>query len=409
MFDDSYLLIILTSVLIILSYLYSAISLRTKFPSVLLLLFTGIVARVVFENLGYELPPTKTLLEFFGVVGIILIVLEGAMDLRLRRDKLWLILRSFLSALVILMVSSFSIAFGMKTIFTEFTFYGCLINAIPLAVISSSIAIPSVHGIHEDKKEFIIYESIFSDILGILFFNAVVNNPTFEIQSAAWLIGDFLIVISVSIIFTGLVLFFIQKTTMNIKFFLLIAIMVLLYALGKIIHMSSLLMILIFGLIFNNLDLLAPHQLAKFIHIEKLQDGIDRFKMITNESAFLIRTFFFFIFGFTLQLQALGNFKVLITGFIIVGILYGVRYLYLKFLAHRNLYPELFIAPRGLITILLYYAIPEEYSKGIISEGLLFLVILVTSFIMMLGLLKSKEEIPEMEIYVGDQQVDDNN
>jgi Kef-type K+ transport system membrane component KefB len=371
---------------------------------VLLLLFTGIVGRVVFDNLGYELPPTKTLLEFFGVVGIILIVLEGAMDLRLRREKLWLMLRSFLSALIILLISSFSIAYGMKLVFTEFTFYGCLINAIPLAVISSAIAIPSVHGIHEDKKEFIIYESIFSDILGILFFNAVVNNPTFEIGSAVWLIGDFIIVITASIVFTGLILLFIDKTTMNIKFFLLIAIMVLLYAFGKIVHISSLLMILIFGLIFNNLDLLTPPQMNRFINVEKLQDGIDRFKMITNESAFLIRTFFFFTFGFTLQLAILGDFRVLTYGFIIVGILYGIRFIYLKFFAHRNLYPELFIAPRGLITILLYYAIPEEYSKGIISEGLLFLVVLLTSFIMMLGLLRTKEHIPEMEIYADDEQ-----
>jgi len=260
---------------------------------------------------------------------------------------------------------------------------------------------------NKDKKEFIIYESIFSDILGILFFNAVVNNPTFEIQSAAWIVGDFVLIIFISIIFTGLVLVFINKTTMNIKFFLLIAVLVLLYAFGKMIHMSSLLMILIFGLIFNNLNFVTPNRLLKYINVHKLHDGIDRFKMITNESAFLIRTFFFFIFGFTLQLAILGNLRVLISGIIIAGILYVIRFLYLKFMAHRNLYPELYIAPRGLITIILFYAIPEEYRIGIISEGVLFMVVLLTSFVMMLGLFKSKEQIPEMEIYVGEERIDD--
>ncbi|MCB0823308.1 MAG: cation:proton antiporter [Bacteroidales bacterium] len=407
MFDNSYFLIILTSLLVILSYVYSAISIKAKIPSVLLLLFTGVVARIVFDRMGYELQYIQTILEFFGIVGLILIVLEGAMDLRLKRKKIWLLVRSFFSALVILLVSALSIAYVMHLFYAEFTYYVCLINAIPLAVISSAIAIPSVHGIDEDKKEFIIYESIFSDILGILFFNAVVNNPTFEVQSAVWLMSDFLIVIIVSIIVTGLILLFIEKTTMNIKFFLLIAIMVLLYAFGKMIHLSSLLMILIFGIILNNLDIISPARVSKILNIDKLQLGIERFKLITNESAFLIRTFFFFIFGFTLQLAVFSDIKIIFTGLVIVFILYSIRYLYLKLVARRNLFPELFIAPRGLITILLFYAIPPEYSKGLISEGVLFFVILITSLVMMFGLMKSDKKIPEMEIYAEDMLIED--
>ncbi len=143
------------------------------------------------------------------------------------------------------------------------------------------------------------------------------------------------------------------------------------------------------------------------MNIEKLQNGIDRFKMITAESAFLIRTLFFFIFGFTLQLAFLLDFKIIISGLIVVALLFGIRFIYLKFFAHRNLYPELYIAPRGLITILLFYAIPKEFSIGAISEGLLFFVILVTSLIMMFGLLKTTFKIPEMEIYIGDDRIEE--
>ncbi|MCB0805330.1 MAG: cation:proton antiporter [Bacteroidales bacterium] len=406
MFGDSYFLIILTSLLVIVSYAYSALSKRLMVPSVLLLMGTGIGARFIFDRLGYTLPYLKTIVEFLGIVGLILIVLEGALDLRLHRKKLWLMLRAFLSAIVILLVSSFSIAYVMQLFHPEFSFYICLVNAIPLAVISSAIAIPSVQGIKEEKKEFIVYESIFSDILGILLFNAVLNNPTFEIGSALWLISDFVIVIVVGVVISVLILFFIEKTTMNIKFFLLLAIMVMLYAFGKMIHLSSLLMILIFGMIFNNLDLLTPARISKFINVDNLRDGIDRFKMITNESAFLIRTFFFFIFGFTLQLALFNDPIVLLSGLIVVGILYLIRYLYLTFLARRNLFPELFIAPRGLITILLYYAIPAEYSKGIISEGILFMVILLTSLIMMIGLMSSGRKMPPtFDIYMGDKKL----
>ena len=406
MFGDSYLLIISISVLVILSYVYSAISLKTRIPSVLLLLLTGIVFTAVYNKMGYELPGTKPVLQLLGIIGVILIVLEGTLELKLRKDKLGLIFKSFFSALIILLISAFSIAGGMKLIFSEFTFHVCLVNAIPLAVISSAIAIPSVNHMAEDKKEFIVYESIFSDILGILLFNIVVSNETFQSESVLWMAADFLIVVVISVVFTGMILVFINKTTMNIKFFLMLAILIMLYAFGKIFHLSSLLLILFFGLLLNNLEIFGNSRLSKYINMDKMNSGIERFKLITNESAFLIRTFFFFIFGCSVSFALLFNFRIAITGTLIVALLYGIRFLYLKFLAKRNLYPELFIAPRGLITILLFYAIPQEYSIGIISEGVLFFVILVTSLIMMFGLMRSKEKIPEMEIYVGAQRVD---
>ena len=56
------------------------------------------------------------------IIGLILIVLEGALDLRLQRKKLWLLLRAFLSALVILLVSSFSIAYVMELFYPRFSF-----------------------------------------------------------------------------------------------------------------------------------------------------------------------------------------------------------------------------------------------------------------------------------------------
>lgn len=405
MFDNSYIIIELISILIILSYAYSALSYRTKIPSVLMLLATGVGARLIFDELGYELPESKQVVEFFGIVGLILIVLEGALDLRLRREKLWTILRSFFSAMVILVVSSLSIALGLQLFLEDISFYTCLVNAIPFAVISSAIAIPSVGQMTEQKKEFIIYESIFSDILGILFFNAVVNNPSFEFQSAAWMVGDFFIIIILSVVVSALIIIFIDKTTMNIKFFLLIAVMVMLYSFGKMVHLSSLLMILFFGLILNNLDLFARKRLRRYLNLHKLQDGIERFKMVTNESAFLIRTIFFFIFGFTLHLKKMFDPWIIVTGVIIVGIIYFLRFLFLKFLAHRNVIPELYVAPRGLITILLFYSIPPELSLGIISEGVLFFVIMISSIIMMFGLMGFKEKIPEMEIYIGDKKM----
>jgi len=41
--------------------------------------------------------------------------------------------------------------------------------------------------------------------------------------------------------------------------------------------------------------------------------------------------------------------------------------------------------PRGLITVLLFYSIPEVYKLSKFNEGILFFVVLTTSIIMMIG------------------------
>jgi NhaP-type Na+/H+ or K+/H+ antiporter len=388
MFDNPYIIILALSILVILSYLYIGIAAKTKVPSVLLLLFTGIIARIAFDYFGYPVPEMNLALQILGIVGVILIVLEGALDLEIARDKLGLIIKAFFSALIILIVSALTMAYGIQLVYPQFSFQLTLVNAIPIAVISSAIAIPSVGHFTEEKREFIIYESIFSDILGIVFFNMAVTNDKFTMHTLSWFAIDFSVVIVFSIIFSILMIMFINKTSMNIKFFLTISLLIFLYASGKLIHFSSLLMILFFGIILNNIEHIHITALQKLVQKEKLFNSLNQFRMITNETAFVIRTFFFFIFGFTLKISILFDAKLLLTGVVILIILYGLRYLFLRFVVRREIFPELFVAPRGLITILLFYAIPPEFDLGFINEGLLFFVILASSIIMMIALMK---------------------
>ena len=388
MFENPYIIILALSILVILSYLYIGVAAKTKIPSVLLLLFTGILARVAFDYLGYPIPEMNLALQILGIVGVILIVLEGALDLEIARNKLGLITKAFFSALIILVVSALTMAYGIQFVYPEFSFQLTLVNAIPIAVISSAIAIPSVGHFTEEKREFIVYESIFSDILGIVFFNMAVTNEKFTMHTFSWFAIDFSVVIVFSIIFSVLMIIFINKTSMNIKFFLTISLLIFLYASGKLIHFSSLLMILFFGIILNNIEHIHIPALQKLVQKDKLVNSLNQFRLITNETAFVIRTFFFFIFGFTLKISVLFDFKILLTGVIILIILYGLRYLFLKFVVRRDIFPELFVAPRGLITILLFYAIPPEFDLGFINEGLLFFVILTSSIIMMIALMK---------------------
>jgi hypothetical protein len=54
--------------------------------------------------------------------------------------------------------------------------------------------------------------------------------------------------------------------------------------------------------------------------------------------------------------------------------------------ARTGLIPELFIAPKGLISVLLFYSIPQRLLIGEVSENILFVVILFTGIMMMIGL-----------------------
>lgn len=102
-----------------------------------------------------------------------MIVLEAAVDLKISREKIPLIRKSVLISLLVLVITSLAIGSSIMLLINE-PFFNCLIYAIPLSVVSSAVLIPSVHTLSEQKKEFLIYESTFSDIIGIMFFNFVV-------------------------------------------------------------------------------------------------------------------------------------------------------------------------------------------------------------------------------------------
>jgi hypothetical protein len=54
--------------------------------------------------------------------------------------------------------------------------------------------------------------------------------------------------------------------------------------------------------------------------------------------------------------------------------------------------PELLLMPRGLITILLFYGIPQQFKLNTFNNGILFFVILITSVLMMLGIMTAEKK-----------------
>lgn len=382
-----YTILIGLSLAVILSYLFDLAARATKVPSVLLLLLAGIGFNqaVTYWDIPFHLPPV--LLQILGIVGLILIVLEGSLDLRLSRDKIPIIRRSFLAAALMLLVQAGAITGLLHFYVAGASWQSCLANAVPLAVISSAVAIPSVAGLTGQKQEFIIYESTFSDILGIMLFNFALQEDFAQSVSIITFGRDVLAILVVAVVSTVALAFLLGRLRGHIKFFLLFAFLVLMYSLAKKYHLSSLVLVLVFGLAVNNADLfLRGPRLQRWLHPDQLSSELSQLKSLTAESAFLVRTFFFLAFGFSITLANLISGHLLLQGLLIVAVLTLIRFLYLKYVARTDLIPELFIAPKGLITVLLFYSIPDHLHLGEISENILFMVIILTGLLMMFGL-----------------------
>lgn len=387
----TYLVLILLSGLVICSYLFELLASRTRLPSILLLLFLGIGLKQLSLYLSLPVLDFMKVLPALGSIGLILIVFEGALELKYERYKNKLILQSFLSALITLLATSVAIALIIQY-FSGYHFYLCFTNAIPLSIVSSAIAIPSAAALDKHKREFIIYESSFSDILGIILFNFTISNNTITFGSFTRLGGEIILILIISVISCLMLLYLLGRIAHHIKFFLIISILILVYAIGEQYHLSALIIILAFGLFLNNADKIRVPAFRKLFLYSKLPKDLAQLLQLSAESAFIIRTFFFVIFGFSMMPGELGDLTVLNYGFLILLAIYLIRFLYLKFINRKSTFPESVITPRGLISILLYYNIPSYMRVKGVENGLLFLIILLTSIIMSAGLLLSKKK-----------------
>jgi len=380
----SYDLIIAASVIIIISFIFGEIAKRTNIPSVLMLIFLGVGLQYGLDFFGLAETDFFGYLEVLGIIGLIMIVLEAALELELKPEKYLPIAKAFGIALLGLVGSTWVAAEILKGLVDGMTNQSAWLYATPLSILSSAIIIPSVTDMRSDKKEFHIYESTFSDILGIMLFYFLAGQivPEGGEEHGGGLL-------SFGLITAGTIIGSVRSHT---KLFLLIAVLLLLYAVGKDqFHLSSLIIILIFGLVIANMKKFFRGPLAKFLDVKKAHDIYENLHTITMETAFVVRTFFFVVFGLTISIATLFSLKVaLISGLIILSI-YVIRFVLLRLFVGPDILPQLFVAPRGLITVLLFYAIPVEVEIPGFDAGILLFLIIGTSLIMTAAMVWEKQ------------------
>jgi NhaP-type Na+/H+ and K+/H+ antiporter len=394
----AYHLIIIFSLTIIISYFFNLYAKKSGIPAVLLLIGLGVVINYGLRISGFPKPNLLPVLEVLGVVGLILIVLEAALDLQLLRSKIGLIIKSFFVALIGFCGTAYLAAFAIYSLM-DVEMLNALLYSIPLSILSSAIILPSIDGLDEDKREFMVYESTFSDIIGIIGFYSVLSIINTKSGESIYgeIFGGLIISVLFSIIVSYILIYIFQNIKEHVKLFLLIAILLLLYAIGKMLHLSSLIIILVFGIILNNYKLFFKGWLVRFLNEERIGGVLDDMKVITAETAFVVRTFFFIIFGWSVFLGSLLSFKVIGVGLVILFIIYFVRATTLFLFKGKNIIPQLFLAPRGLITILLFFAIPAEFSIGSDFQGVLLFIILISCLVMTWSLIFQKNNLSQTE------------
>lgn len=397
-------ILISLSLIIVLSYIFDFFASKIKLPAVVLLLLLGVGLKLTASFLGTDVAvyesKIKAILPLLGTLGLIFIVLEGALELEINGSKKTILFRTLSSALIVLL-GSVAVIWALLYYGFHQDMYMSMLNAVPLSVISSAIAIPSVSTLRGYEKEFVIFESSFSDIIGVMVFNFILANAVINFSSFLHLGYELVLIIVISIVATICVGFLFEKLGQHKKFILLLAILILFYGIAKHFHLSALVLIFIFGLFAGNNEFFINRVLRQKFKMQVLQKEIHQFQSFIIEFAFVIRTFFFVIFGLSINFSGLMTPRNMLLAGIIVVIIFLIRFIYFRITKDDKDNLLWFVAPRGLITILLFFTIPDTMKLDIVNQDVLLLVILTSILVLALGSMltakKSGEEVLSQE------------
>ena len=301
-------IILALCLIIIVAYFFDITSKYTKIPGVGMLILLGIGIQILVENTGFIMPNMEPLLPVIGTLGLILIVMEASLDIKLKKEKTGLVLKSIFSA-VFLFAFFVTILTIVMVYLMNYPVIESMINAIPLGIISSAVAISSSAHLEADQKEFIIYESSFSDIIGILAFDFILINQ----NAIGWGLLHFtlqgLLTVVLAAVITSVLAILLHKINYHINYVIILTYVVTVYALAKLIHLPALFLVLVFGIALSNSQLVENTFIKRYVEFEKFRNDVESFRKILRELTFIVRSFFFIMFGYYTSLGGLFNFR----------------------------------------------------------------------------------------------------
>ena len=380
----TYQAILIASVVLLLAFGIERLGKASGIPSVAFLILTGLVGKPALSAFGLELSGLDAVVPVIGAIGLVLIVLEGAFDIQMRRDRIQAASVAFFmaGAGLVLCTGVFALAAYWVLPLTPLQ---ALVVAVSFSVISSAVAIPSSAFLPAEGREFVVYETSFSDIAGILvFFTLLDSDGTMGGVLSGLLGGGLLSLILGFVCAIGLMLI-LARIGGHIRFIPLLAGLFVLYATGKLLHLSPLIMVLLFGLVINNLKLFNRFRLFRGMADETYESTLKEFKSLTMELTFAVRGFFFILLGYWADLSMLASPVAWISALLILAVIFGSRYALLRLARIELAEPLTWIAPRGLITVLLFLEAKKTIEIPPFVDGAVLLVVFASALLISVG------------------------
>ena len=375
-------LIMMVAGVLVAAYASAQVARRLGVPSAVLLIALGLGAGLIWPN-SYRAAVAGGL-ELLGSLGLVLIVLEGALDLHLTRERVPLIRRAAAAAVVITLGTAGLIALGLH-LGLDAPLRPALLAGVAFGILSSAILIPSLGGVRPELREFLTYESVISDIVGIVCFALVLEAETPDLNLIWSTVGKLIVTSALGLVGALALTYVLKVTERRHTFFLILALLLLVYAVGKLLHLPTLLVILVFGLLVNNLD--RVRERFPMLRVPELPGHtLDEFRMLNDESSFVVRSFFFVILGYSIAPSDLVDPSAWAVAGGLLVVIYSVRAAGLGIWARPEALRLSLLAPRGLVTIILYLSIPVGLQVAQVGASVLSLVVVLTAVVMGVGL-----------------------
>lgn len=374
----TYQAILIASLFLLAAFGIEWISRILRIPAVIVMIAAGFFSKPLLSSLGHSLDGLEVAVPIVGTVGLVLIVLDGALDIRLHRGRLAATTGAIAMAVGGL-VSCAALIATAAVLALPLNFFQATILAIPFAVISSAVAIPSSHFLPVHGREFVVYESSVSDILGVLVFFALLNSDgSFGSVVRSLLGGGVLSLLLAVVCSVGLVLV-LMRFDGHVRFIPLLAALFGLYAAGKLLHLSPLILVLLFGLTLNNPKLITRLRPLRGWMDDSYEATLSDFKVLVLELTFAVRGFFFILLGYWTDISDLATPHAWIAAGLVLSAAYAGRYAMLKLGRHSLANSLTWIAPRGLITVLLFLSARDALPLPSYLSGTVVIVILISA------------------------------
>ena len=382
---------------------------RTRIPDIPLLLAVGVVLGPWLHILDRSV--LLPLAPYLGMLTLLMIMLEGGMDLEIQQvlhQMKWAVILTFLT--VTLATLAVAVAYLLMT--GAPLLHSLLLGGI-LACTSGAIVIPLVNAMRMARitRTILTLESALGDamaVIAVLVLVRYMRHPSTEY--ARQVLGTAVAILG-GVVFgavAGLLWMEILSRIgkMPLFYMLTLAAMFLLFAASESVHFSGIIAVLIFGMTLSNGQAIIkrlPAPRGEPVWKTSRYALDDTIRWFHEEVTFIARVFFFVYLGMLLDPTQVSKLFLGISG-VLIAVIYLSRFVAVRavgFLGRRQVPFErkilVSMGPRGLASAVLAM-VPE--NAGIPGTGVFiqyaFAVILVTNLFVTLAVIRSERRVDGM-------------